>query len=155
MRTSSVSQDRYEFRWTVATLAALTCCAIALAAVTVFLAADRFDYRPTASALPQYDDELVHAFDALRSPAGKQAPPSNSLEGSPVSNAASSKAIEQSDPSDSAIQCSEISWPYSSDNCVWAADTPKRRRITLRLKSPWCTGVLRHQPFRDCRPRPG
>ena len=30
--------------------------------------------------------------------------------------------------------------------------TPKRR--VVRLKSPWCSGVLSHQPFRSCRPRP-
>jgi hypothetical protein len=153
MNTSSVSQDRYEFRWTVATLAALTCCAITLASVTVFLAADRFDYKPMASTLPQYDDELVQAFEALRSPE-KQALLSNSLDGSPVSNAASSKTIERFGPSDSTIQCPDIGWPYSSDNCVWVADAPKRRRTTLLFKSPWCSGVLRHQPFRDCRPRP-
>lgn len=34
-----------------------------------------------------------------------------------------------------------------------AAEPPKRRIVT-RLKSPWCTGVLAHQPFHSCTPRP-
>lgn len=115
MNAASLHQEGYdEFRWTLATMAALTCCAVTLAAAIVVSATgDRFEYRPVASALSRYDDELVRSFEALQA----------------------AEAAKRDSP-------------------ARAADAPKRRRTVVRLKSPWCTGPLRHQPFRSCRPRP-
>ena len=115
MNASSFQQEGYdEFRWTIVAVAALAGCAVTLAAAIVVSATgDRFEYKPAASALSRYDDELVRSFEALEA----------------------AEAAKQDSP-------------------ARAADAPKRRRTVVRLKSPWCTGVLRHQPFRSCRPRP-
>ena len=73
MGASFLEQDSYEFRWTIATLAALTCCAITLSAVTVlWTTGDRFDYRPASSGLSRSDDHFVQAFAALRAIEAKQ-----------------------------------------------------------------------------------
>jgi len=118
-----------EYRWTVAAGMALACCTIGLAAATVLLATrERFEYRPDASALTQYGNDPARHLEA---------PKPDALPGSSSSD-----------------QCAGGTWPYFTDNCLWAADIPKRRRIELRLKSPWCSGVLSHQPFYSCRLRP-
>ena len=158
MSASSFRQEGYdEFRWTLATVAALTCCAVALAAAIVLSAtADRFEYRPTTSVLSRYDDELVQAFEALQAAdAARQAALRRSLESPQIGSAVFPEASDLSNAPGVVNQCSGGSWPYSSDNCLWAADVAKRRRIVVRLKSPWCSGVLRHQPFHRCRTRPG
>jgi hypothetical protein len=56
-----------EYRWTIATVAALALCALALVATAVlFATGDRFEYRNAGSALSRHDDELVQAFEALQ-----------------------------------------------------------------------------------------
>lgn len=158
MSALSLQQDGYdEFRWTIATLGALTCCAITLTTVIILWATgDRFDYRPAASALSRYDDELVQAFEALEATeAARKRALSPSMQNPQISSAASPETSQPSDVSSATNRCSVGSWPYSGENCLWAADAPKRRRIVLRLKSPWCSGVLRQQPFHRCRTRPG
>lgn len=143
MSASSIQQESYdEFRWIIATVAALTCCAVTLAAAIVVTATDeRFEYRPAASALSRYDDELVRSFEALQAAeAAKQILLPRPAESPQISSATSPETSQKSTPSGAVIRK--------------AADPPKRRRIVVRLKSPWCTGVLRHQPFRSCRPRP-
>ncbi|QWG22274.1 hypothetical protein KMZ93_20190 [Bradyrhizobium sediminis] len=143
MSASSFQQEGYdEFRWTIATVAALTCCAVLLAAAIVVTATgDRFEYRPAASELSRYDDELVRSFEALQAAeAARQNLPPHSTESPQASGAAASETNAKPDPSGTGNRK--------------GADAPKRRRIADRLKSPWCTGVLRYQPFRSCRPRP-
>ena len=49
-------------------------------------------------------------------------------------------------------ECPGQNWPYFSFDCLFAEHRAKRR--SLRLKGPWCTGVLSHQPFHSCSPRP-
>ena len=68
MSASSFQQEGYDkFRWAMATVAALTCCAVTLAAAIVVTATDeRFEYRPAASALSCYDDELIQSFEMLQ-----------------------------------------------------------------------------------------
>ena len=155
MGASSVRQDgQYEFRWTIATLAALTCCAVGLAAVIVLSAtSENFDYRPAASALSRYDDELVQAFEALQTAEAARLNSLSRTVENPQAAGASTEMSEGAAPSGVGNQCSLGSWPYSSDNCRWAANAPKRPRIVLRLKSPWCSGALRHQRFYSCRSR--
>jgi hypothetical protein len=102
----------------------------------------------------RYDDELVQAFEALQAlDAARPDASSEASENSRTSSAAAS-GIDAGPISPNTNQCSGGSWPYSTNDCLWAADSPKRRRIVTRLKSPWCTGVLRLQPFHSCRPRP-
>lgn len=142
MSVSSFQQDGYdEFRWTIATVAALTCCAVLLAAAIVVTATgDRFEYRPAASELSRYDDELVRSFEALQATeAARQNLSPRGTENPQASGAAASETNAKSSPSGAGDRK--------------AAGAPKRR-VAVRLKSPWCTGVLRHQPFRSCRPRP-
>jgi hypothetical protein len=142
MNASSLQQEGYdEFRWTIATVAALTCCAVLLvAAVVVTATGDRFEYRPAASELSRHDDELVRSFEALQAAEAARNLPSRSTESPQASGASSPETNAKPDPSGAGNRK--------------AADAPKRRRIAGRLKSPWCTGVLRYQPFRSCRPRP-
>jgi len=161
MHAPSYQQDdahrqSYEYRWTIATVAALALCAVALvAAAVLFVAGDRFEYRNAESTLSRRDDELVQAFEALQATdAVRRDAQSRFAKNPQMSSAASPETSEGSVPPSADNQCSGKSWPYSSDNCVWAADAPKRRRIVFRLKSPWCSGVLRHQPFHRCRTRP-
>jgi hypothetical protein len=87
MGASFLEQDSYEFRWTIATLAALTCCAITLSAVTVlWTTGDRFDYRPASSELSPSDDDLVQAFAALRAIEAKQESLPRSPENPPIAS---------------------------------------------------------------------
>jgi hypothetical protein len=62
-------QSSYEFRWTIATVAALALCTVALVAAAVLSAAgDRFEYRSAESTLSRHDDELR---SGLRGAAGR------------------------------------------------------------------------------------
>lgn len=123
-RPGAYDRHSLEFRWTIATGAALALCALGLVAATILLATgERFEYRPEVPALTQDDD------GPTRLPQPPQTP-------------------------ETADECAGGTWPYFTSNCLWAPDVPKRRRIVQRLKSPWCSGVLRHQPFHSCRPRP-
>jgi len=126
-----------EFRWTVATVVALACCSAALiAASALSMIGNGIERSP--SALTRLADEIAYDFEALRTPAtsGHDAAP----------KAAASP--------ESRTQCVGQTWPYFSDDCLWRADAPRQQRIVFRLKSPWCTGVLQHQPFYSCRARP-
>jgi hypothetical protein len=157
MGASSVQQEsRDEFRWTIAALAALTCCAMMLAATLVLMTGnERFDYRPPA-AISSYDDQLVRDFEALHATdAAKRDAMSASTKIPQTSRATSPEPGHDFIASSTgANQCPTDSWPYSRDKCRWAADANKRQRIVVRLKSPWCSGALRHQLFYNCRPRP-
>jgi hypothetical protein len=149
-------RQSYEFRWTIATVAALALCAVALVAAAILsVAGDRFEYRNAELTLSRHDDELVQAFEALQTAEAVRRDAQPRFAKNPqISSAASPETGEGSVPPSVDSQCSARSWPYSSDNCVWATDAPKRRRIVFRLKTPWCSGTLRHQPFYRCRTRP-
>ncbi len=128
--SSSTEDEVYEYRLLIATAGALVLSAVGLVtAMLVLTTGDRFAFRPAAP-------EVASAGDNV---AAQGAPPA----------AASDK------PQGEQNRCAgSQSWPYSGKDCPFSAHAPAKRRIVVRLKSPWCTGVLRHQPFRACRPRP-
>jgi hypothetical protein len=139
----------YESRLMIATAAALAFCAIGLVAVTVVVVSgDRFEYRPT-SDLMRSDDNLVSSFQALESLARKR---DGSSTGSPEKSQAPDITSDKADPAPKSAsagnECLTLNWSHFSFDCL-----PANRR-SVRLKSPWCTGILSHQPFHSCRPRP-
>ena len=128
----SVNRDQptLEYRWMAATAAALGMCAIGIVAATIMLTTgDRFEFRPPPSEISRLDDELVRSFDALQSMAARRAANASRTTGSGAAateNEASASAAEK-------------------------PGTPRKRRIVMRLKSPWCTGPLSSQTFYRCR----
>lgn len=110
-----------EYRWMAATLA---CCAVGLVSATVLITTgDRFEFRP---------------------------PPRPPLE---------DKFVETPDASDSAVTAKRATGGTSTSKRSAAEPSsqtrgqapPKRRRIVMRLKSPWCSGGLASQSFYRCR----
>lgn len=111
--------------------AALVCCAIGLVTATIMLTSgNRFEFRPPPSEISRLDDELVRSFDALESLGAKRA-----------ANAPRTTGSSAAGPG------SETSAPRAAETPA----TPRKRRIVMRLKSPWCTGPLRSQSFYRCR----
>ena len=145
MNAATYWQDRklhhsYEYRWTIAAVVALACCIAALLmAVILSSTGEHFEF---SSVMPP----SAHSGEGLTS--------STSVEDNPMSGAASAEVDKDLASVDPGNRCSGSSWPYFTIDCLWAADTPRRRRIVFRLKSPWCSGELRHQPFYSCRSRP-
>lgn len=124
----SRDQETLEYRGMAATAAALACCAIGLMAATIMLTTgDRFEFRPPPSETSRLDDELVRSFDALESMATKRAAAPQTT-GSGAGGAGNETSIGAESPK-----------------------APRKRRIVMRLKSPWCTGALRSQSFYRCR----
>lgn len=125
-----LSDDAAEYRAMVATAVALACCAIGLVVVTLLLVTgDRFEFRPPPEAV-RLDDNLVRSFEALDVMAARTA--------SVKTDAVRTAPGQDGKPPDVGNVAAE----------------PSRRRIVTRLKSPWCTGILAHQPFHSCKPRP-
>lgn len=115
-----------EYRWMAATL---VCCAVGLASAAVLITTgDRFDLRPTPES--RLEEKFVEAPDGRGSVATVQHPPDGTTGAKSDSLAPSSQAKP---PAPNA--------------------PPKRRRIVMRLKSPWCTGGLSSQSFYRCRTR--
>jgi hypothetical protein len=113
-----------------ATAAALFFCAVGLVATTIVLTTgNRFEFRPPSSETSRLDDELVRSFDVLQSMATKRAAIPPQTRGSGV-----------------AASANEVSAPAAEK-----PGTPRKRRIVMRLKSPWCTGPLGRQSFYRCR----
>jgi len=145
MNAATYWQDRklhhsYEYRWTIAAVVALACCIAALLmAVILSSTGEHFEFN---SGMPPPEQS------------GEGLTSSATVEDNQMSGAASPEVGKDLVPADSGNRCSESSWPYFTVDCLWAADTPRRRRIVFRLKSPWCSGELRHQPFYICRARP-
>jgi hypothetical protein len=112
-----------------AAAAALACCAIGLVAATIMLTTgDRFEFRPPPSEASRLDDELVRSFDALETMATKRAVNAPETTGSGGGGAGNETSTGAESPK-----------------------APRKRRIVMRLKSPWCTGALRSQSFYRCR----
>lgn len=121
--------ETLEYRWMMAAGAALVVCAVGLAVATIMLSTgDRFEFRPPPSEISRLDDELVRSFDALESMAAKRAADAPRTT-APITAGARKETRAGAE----------------------AAGTPRKRRIVVRLKSPWCTGVLRKQSFYRCR----
>lgn len=151
MDASLVDHDNSELRWTLATVATLTSCAIFLAVVSVLWSTgDRFEYGREASSPSRQDDDLVRSFDLLHAIEKRRA--------SSAASAALSGGTDQSTGTDRSAQttagdeCADGRSLTSRENCRPRLKAPRRR--TTRLKSPWCTGVLKHQPFHTCHVRP-
>ncbi|MBR0973001.1 MULTISPECIES: hypothetical protein [Bradyrhizobium] len=124
------SDDTDDYRAMIATAVALACCAIGLVVVTLLLVTgDRFEFRPPPETAT-LDDNLVRSFEALDGMAARMA------------------RVKTGDAWTTPGQDSK---PAGIGNL---AVEPTRRHIVTRLKSPWCTGILAHQPFHTCRPRP-
>jgi hypothetical protein len=122
-------QETFEYRWMAAAAAAFACCAIGLVATTIMLTTgDRYEFRPPPSEIARLDDELVRSFDALESMAAKRAASVPQTTGFSASGARSESSTGAESPKAS-----------------------RKRRMVVRLKSPWCTGALRNQPFHRCR----
>lgn len=137
MFVSPQARETAEYRNLVATAAALVCCAVGLIALFLLLAAsDRFEFRPAPETVT-IDDNLVRSFDALDEMTAKAATKS------PVPGTVG--AHKQPAGSEPERKPAGVSSPDIK--------LPKKRAAT-RLKSPWCTGVLAHQPFHSCKPRP-
>jgi len=118
--------DTADYRAMVATAVASICCAIGLVFLTLLLVAgDRFEFRPPPEAV-RFDDNLVQSFEALDRMSARTA------------GVTADGPRKDAKPADLGIVAVE----------------PSRRRMVTRLKSPWCTGVLAHQPFHSCKPRP-
>ena len=122
--------DTADYRAMVATAVASICCAIGLVVLTLLLiAGDRFEFRPPPEAV-RFDDNLVQSFEALDRMSARTA--------GATADGALTTPRQDAKPADLGIVPVE----------------PSRRRTVTRLKSPWCTGVLAHQPFHSCKPRP-
>ena len=118
-------------------------------AVISLIAGERFEFRPPES-IP-YGGLLVRDFNALQAAGARLGDsPGPTLDAQTATSTPESIEIPSSEVSSG---CLGGSWPYFTGNCLWAVDTPKRRHIVFSLRSPWCSGILRHQPFRTCRPR--
>lgn len=125
----SRDQETLEYRGMAALAAALACCAIGLVAATIMLTTgDRFEFRPPPSETTRIDDELVRSFDALESMATKRAANAPQTTGSGAAGAGNETSTGAESPK-----------------------APRKRRIVMRLKSPWCTGALRSQSVYRCR----
>ena len=71
--------------------------------------------------------------------------------------------VGTSDPSETAVgsspatvHCAGPTWPYFDKDCLWGNGEEvarHRRRIVLRLKSPWCNGLLSKEGAHVCRRR--
>ncbi len=137
LESQQVREERAEYRAMVATAAALVCCAVGLIALSLLLAVgDRVEFRPTPETVT-IDDNLVRSFDVLKDMSAKAAakntvPATVGAHKQPVGSEPEGKPGDLSSPN---------------------IERPKRR-IATRLKSPWCTGTLAHQPFHSCKPRP-
>lgn len=120
------------------------------AAALLSMAGNDSDYRPWSPAR-QYHEQLIGDFKILQAvePALHEIVPETSSHTSPPGAAPETTAEPATSP-----DCSGQSWPYFSSDCLWSAATRQRSHIVVRRKSPWCAGVLQHQPFRSCRPRP-
>lgn len=113
-----------------ATAAAFALSAIGLVTATILLTTgSRFEFRPAPSELSRLDDELVRSFDAVESMAAKR------------------KAGEQS----RSVGSNAAGEASSHAPAAGAVNAPRKRRIVMRLKSPWCSGVLGSQSFYRCR----
>ncbi|MBI5322540.1 hypothetical protein [Bradyrhizobium sp.] len=122
----SLDQETLEYRWMTA---ALACCAVGLVTATIMLTTgNRFEFRPAPPEISRLDDELVSSFNALGSMTAKRAANPPQARRSGTAGARNSVATGAESPG-----------------------TPRKRRIVVRLKSPWCTGVLRNQAFYRCR----
>ena len=138
--------------WMLLGVAALVCCAIAIviAAVT-FVTGVRHGPGGPEVTLKQYGDALVYDFETLGAP---EAP--RDQDGPGPSNAARPyDAIPPERMNDPAADtsCAGGSWPYFSDDCLWATERPRHRHPITRARSFWCWGPLRHQPFCVTRQR--
>lgn len=145
-----LSGSSQELRWTIATIAALACgTAVLAAAVAGSMIGDHSTYQLATGQ--RFAHQLVYDFEALRTfqPAARDALPDT-----PETVHPSDATSERFAGSESRNQCAGQTWPYFTDDCLWAVDAPKRRRVVVRLKSPWCKGELQHRPFDSCRPRP-
>ena len=156
MSVSRYEDQAYEYRLTIATAGTLALCALGLVAVTIlFAAGDRFEYRPSVSNITQPDDNLVRSFESLESATRRrEAGISGSRENNTTPAALSPQDGTAPDSTTHHHSCSAQNWPYFSDDCLFAAEQPRRRPVVVRLKSPWCAGALRHQLFHRCRTRP-
>lgn len=112
-----------EYRWMAATV---VCCAVGLATAAVLITTgDRYDLRPATQAQP-LDDKFVGTFGSLDpTSTGRQ-------------------------PKDTVGSTSGSAEP-ASDGSHKTTAPHKRRRIVMRLKSPWCTGGVTSQSFYRCR----
>jgi hypothetical protein len=129
----------------VAVVLALVFCAIAIvAAVISWTTGSEFQYKPAGITLRQYSDELAYDFDAF---GAATAPKGDRLSGpaDAARPAAQASAAQLDDPGVDG-SCAGRTWPYYSDDCLWAAESPRRRRPVARLRHTWCAGFLRHLP---------
>ncbi len=131
----------------VATAAALVCCSIAIVTAIVSLATGgHFEQSPAETALRQYRNELEYDFEKL---GALDAPAADAVEAArPVG------AVPPGTTGESGSSCSEGSWPFFSNDCLWTTESsPRHRRPAQRLKTSWCAGLLRHLPLCLTRPR--
>ncbi len=145
--SSSLEDEVYEYRLLIATAATLVCCAVLLIAATLIVTTgDRFEFRPASSHAANTGDNLVSAFETLQAMAARKA-------ASLADPAQERRASSEHAATGSSCAASQGK-AFCSKACPFGAESPVKRPIVVRLKSPWCSGALRHQPFHACRPRP-
>lgn len=143
----------------VATIVAIASGAIGLAASLFTIGSGaRSDLRPDGERMLSggFSETLAYDFAALQSSAVPRSGAPDSLEGrtAPLSGDTATKN-ESTEGSQIVHNCKDPNWPYFDSSCAWGEEELRRhrRRITFRLRSPWCSSALRHQVFFSCRSR--
>jgi hypothetical protein len=150
-RRFHLHSHRARHRLQSATAGALVCGAAVLAIGLVGLATGRMlpqraTVEPAAKVISRDFADLGPA--GASSAAGLRAPTA----------AASSEPVDvaSASPSREARRCAGATWPYFDQDCLWGNGEEAarhRKRVALRLKSPWCNGLRSKEGTHWCRPR--
>jgi len=147
----------FHFHRAMAATAVAAICGVIGGAVGVFslISGQPFDFqRAQAKLNAEYAQELAYDFMALkRAETDGAAGPTGAAAVAPAPGAANAAASPAT--ADDEKRCTEGTWPFVSDNCLWGAAGPEwhRRRIVSRLKGPWCSGLRDAEGAYNCRSR--
>jgi hypothetical protein len=105
-----------------------------------------------------YAGELAYDFATLQSVVGAEpatAPPVRAFGRAATVPGESGREMVSAQPVGPNHHCTVGGWPYFDSNCPGSDEAGKRHRgrLTLRLKSPWCSSAFHHQIFFSCRSR--
>ena len=137
-----------------ATVVALACGVIGIT-VGLFsvVTGDELEFlRAQSKSNVGYADELNDDFAALRG-AETIASPAVVSDGAQMPIPAEVNISVPVDDAEVGKPCPEGTWAFFDDNCPWGTSPPQRhrRRIVLRLKSPWCAGLRDTVGTYNCR----
>jgi hypothetical protein len=146
----------FQFRRAMwATIVAVTCGAIG-GAVALFSVVTGYEFaflRDQTKLNSEFAQELIYDFDALRH--AEAVGDARPIAGAGDVQMPVPANFEIAASTDDAAQCTEGTWPFLDNGCLWGATGQQwhRRRIVLRLKSPWCAGLRVTQGAYNCRGR--